>query len=558
MISSKNCFIAALLLFVAFFSGCSDEDEARVAPAGNFSIFSNPTGFSGADALQALYENSGESVHFYGSFGVDDRPEDVRTLVYRQPGNDTLVNIVFDDISRRVSAVFFTVNGQRLAQMMKFTYMDVASMVNVAVYQCDWASLNFEEIVSVNAVVDPSVLADNRLSGQSGADAFFDNLNTISQSLLIGVVVVEVVVPVLAGIGAVLAPVLTPVLMVGGAFLATSLIIDLIVSNEAQAAQYESSYPENVAVQNPAPDNVENAVDAPDCAQVQIEFDASMDSEGTIMISGAQGGTAPYSFLLGGTSGFADVGIYAQKPNGSYVVSVRDANGCIGAKVVTLARPCDIAVSASSSGSSATASVQGGTPPFAYHWSHGATTPSVSGLSEGIYTLTVTDANGCGATTTVTVGNPDAHFLTGTWTVTADRFDDEDWSPAGVWVNYYSAECPGVLSVKEKIIGTAVFTQNTYDIQMSLEWVSYNVNAECGSSGPDPGNGFAHRWGGFLPNLVTVNGQQRYNAINANSEDGDETWEVQDAHFRVVDENTVIYREFEYENVYYNIKMVRE
>lgn len=44
--------------------------------------------------------------------------------------------------------------------------------------------------------------------------------------------------------------------------------------------------------------------------------------------------------------------------------------------------------------------VSGGTPPYAYQWSTGATTSMVSGLSAGSYTVQVRDAGGCQAETT--------------------------------------------------------------------------------------------------------------------------------------------------------------
>jgi hypothetical protein len=51
----------------------------------------------------------------------------------------------------------------------------------------------------------------------------------------------------------------------------------------------------------------------------------------------------------------------------------------------------------------ASASVSGGNPPYTYLWSNGATTPSITGLGGGVYTLTVTDANGCSTTLSVVV-----------------------------------------------------------------------------------------------------------------------------------------------------------
>ncbi|REJ81962.1 MAG: T9SS C-terminal target domain-containing protein [Bacteroidetes bacterium] len=51
----------------------------------------------------------------------------------------------------------------------------------------------------------------------------------------------------------------------------------------------------------------------------------------------------------------------------------------------------------------ATANVSGGTGPYTYSWSNFATTQSISGLSPGLYSVTVTDANGCVKTGTYAV-----------------------------------------------------------------------------------------------------------------------------------------------------------
>lgn len=49
------------------------------------------------------------------------------------------------------------------------------------------------------------------------------------------------------------------------------------------------------------------------------------------------------------------------------------------------------------------AMVEGGTPPYTYAWSNGATTMNISDVVAGVYSQVVTDANGCTATSSGTV-----------------------------------------------------------------------------------------------------------------------------------------------------------
>lgn len=61
-------------------------------------------------------------------------------------------------------------------------------------------------------------------------------------------------------------------------------------------------------------------------------------------------------------------------------------------------------------------SASGATLPYTYAWSNGAATASVSGLTAGNYSVTVTDATGCSAAASVTVSTPTALSLATTAT----------------------------------------------------------------------------------------------------------------------------------------------
>ncbi len=57
--------------------------------------------------------------------------------------------------------------------------------------------------------------------------------------------------------------------------------------------------------------------------------------------------------------------------------------------------------------SNITNTVAGGTPNYTYLWNNGATTQNLEGVGSGTYNVTVTDANSCTATSSITVNEPE-------------------------------------------------------------------------------------------------------------------------------------------------------
>lgn len=105
---------------------------------------------------------------------------------------------------------------------------------------------------------------------------------------------------------------------------------------------------------------------------------------------------------------------------GTYSVHVTDSLGCDTTATVVVAEPPVLNVAniagtgplcAGEASGSATATVIGGTPAYAYQWSSNAdaqTTETATSLPAGTFTVVVTDANGCQAQATTTLTGPDA------------------------------------------------------------------------------------------------------------------------------------------------------
>ena len=139
------------------------------------------------------------------------------------------------------------------------------------------------------------------------------------------------------------------------------------------------------------------------------------------------GGTAPFTYTWTGIPAQTNAtatGLCA----GGYQVTVEDDNGCTSAASVIISQPSALTsyisnvVNVSCNGlsdGSATVTASGGTGPYTYSWSNGQTSQTATGLSAGIYTATVTDANGCvtSSSTTITEPPPLSAPTTGSLTV---------------------------------------------------------------------------------------------------------------------------------------------
>ncbi|MGD1846319.1 MAG: LamG-like jellyroll fold domain-containing protein, partial [Salibacteraceae bacterium] len=135
------------------------------------------------------------------------------------------------------------------------------------------------------------------------------------------------------------------------------------------------------------------------------------DANGQVTAS-QSGGDSPFTYQwnTGGTS----ASISSLSAN-TYSVTITDGNGCTDSASVTLTQPVALVASAAVTGNiscngvsdgQVTASETGGTSPYSYSWNTGSTTAVVSGLGANTYSVTITDANGCTDSASVTLTQP--------------------------------------------------------------------------------------------------------------------------------------------------------
>lgn len=134
------------------------------------------------------------------------------------------------------------------------------------------------------------------------------------------------------------------------------------------------------------------------------------DLPATITAVGSGGVGGPYTYKWGTGESTASITVTSA---GQYCVTITDAASCGLIACITVdATPLDVNVLTTdltcpdSDDGTLTAATTGGDAPLAFEWSNGATTETVSGLAEGIYSVTVTDNSGCTATASGTIAAP--------------------------------------------------------------------------------------------------------------------------------------------------------
>ena len=211
-------------------------------------------------------------------------------------------------------------------------------------------------------------------------------------------------------------------------------------------------------------------------------------NNGSATVSVANG-TAPYTYAWSNGATGASISNLAA---GNYTVTATDSNGNTGTLIVNISQPTPLnanvtgvdETSAPANNGSATSAPTGGTAPYSYLWSTGATTATINNLNSGTYTVTVTDANGCTKTGSVVISvsgaNPTNYCASsGTpwvdWITRVKLNSIDNTSGKSLYTFYNNVSTNLNTGTNYTITLENGFSWQTYDMYWKA-WIDYNRN----------------------------------------------------------------------------------
>lgn len=136
------------------------------------------------------------------------------------------------------------------------------------------------------------------------------------------------------------------------------------------------------------------------------------ESNAFASVASVAGGVSPFSYAWSNGSTASSL---SGLPTGNYSLTISDRNGCQAIREFPLAEAAfplqvetqvtDIRCGIAGTGG-INLLISGGFPPYQQRWSDGSLTRNRTSLRAGLYLVTVTDANGCPVTRSITVSDP--------------------------------------------------------------------------------------------------------------------------------------------------------
>ena len=236
-----------------------------------------------------------------------------------------------------------------------------------------------------------------------------------------------------------------------------------------------------------------------DASTITDASNCSDPGNGAITLTTLSGGTAPYTYAwskLGSSSYSATTQNISTLSTGSYIVSIKNKEGCENTKSfsVTASTGPSVAVSSSTNVNcygATTGAINitptAGSTPYTYVWtnasgSYSSTTEDITGLAAGKYIVGVKDAAGCSVSTEATITQPTAPL---TAEATLTNINCNGAATGAITLNVSG----GTPSYTYSWIGPSSFTSSSKDIS-SLSAGTYTVSITDASLCPVYTNSF--------------------------------------------------------------------
>ncbi|GAA4111720.1 hypothetical protein GCM10022393_09580 [Aquimarina addita] len=141
-----------------------------------------------------------------------------------------------------------------------------------------------------------------------------------------------------------------------------------------------------------------------------VTCDSGANGSATAIVSG---GTPPYTYQWNTSATTAEI---TDLLAGKYTVEIIDAKGCEVKGTITINQPNGLEIEAvtyiaptcfQGNDGQIELAIQGGVPPYSLAWDTGDTSATLTALTAGIYSVEVTDAQGCKAVKEFILNDPD-------------------------------------------------------------------------------------------------------------------------------------------------------
>ncbi len=166
---------------------------------------------------------------------------------------------------------------------------------------------------------------------------------------------------------------------------------------------------------------------------------------------------------------------------GAYTVTATDGNQCSNTLNLTVTEPNPLTLSLSSTDESiagandgsATANPNGGSTPYSYLWSNGATTATATNLAPGTYSVVITDGNNCTTTQSIVIDGVNCSLV---YNINSQHVSCFEGSNASISIN-----SPGGVSAFNYNWSTGATTASISDLPAGEYFVSISDDNGCES-----------------------------------------------------------------------------